>query len=111
MVGTPRPVASRWTVLPKPWVFRTVSLRAPRQPRLYAKRCRVLWWWSRFVGLPDVLCGSQEFGEALQMREQVYGASAYKPVGSTANLAAGTFYVDSVDELHRRSYAQVPPSA
>ena len=43
---------------------------------------------------------------ALQLQEQCYGKAGYVPEGSTDDLLPGTFYLERVDECHRRFYAR-----
>jgi hydroxymethylglutaryl-CoA synthase len=43
---------------------------------------------------------------ALDQREATYGSCGYEPAGPIEALAPGTFYLKSVDELHRRSYGR-----
>lgn len=45
----------------------------------------------------------KEFSEALERRQKI-GASC-RPVASPEIMAPGTFYLEQVDELHRRFYA------
>jgi hydroxymethylglutaryl-CoA synthase len=46
----------------------------------------------------------QEFTKALQLREISHAAGNYKPVGNTAPLFPGTFYLKEIDQLKRRVY-------
>ena len=50
----------------------------------------------------------EQMGAALALREAAYGAAPYAPKGDIGDLRPGTYYLEGVDELHRRSYARVP---
>ena len=50
----------------------------------------------------------EQMGAALALREAAYGAAPYAPKGDIGDLRPGTYYLQGVDELHRRSYARVP---
>jgi len=49
-----------------------------------------------------------EFNAAMDLRAERYGTKGYQPSGSTEALFPGTYYLDAVDALHRRSYARTP---
>ena len=51
---------------------------------------------------------AEEFARIMETRENNHHKAPYTPMGSTDVLFPGTWYLDSVDELHRRSYKQVP---
>lgn len=51
-------------------------------------------------------CDLAALNLALEQREANYGRCDYEPAGSIETLAPGTFYLKSVDELHRRSYGR-----
>jgi hydroxymethylglutaryl-CoA synthase len=36
---------------------------------------------------------------------KAYGNKGFKPVGETASLLPGTYYLEKVDDEHRRAYA------
>lgn len=36
---------------------------------------------------------------------KAYGSESYKPVGDVATLAPGTYYLESIDEVYRRTYS------
>ncbi|XP_067928668.1 hydroxymethylglutaryl-CoA synthase 1-like [Watersipora subatra] len=45
------------------------------------------------------------FSEALKLREETHHLAPYTPVGDTAVLFPGTFYLTSIDDKYRREYA------
>lgn len=45
-----------------------------------------------------------EFTKMMEIREKNNHAAPYEPSGSTEVLFPGTYYLKSVDELHRRTY-------
>lgn len=52
-----------------------------------------------------------EFTAALERREKVYGEADWTPTDSTSDLFPGTYYLDRVDDLYRRSYKRYTPQA
>ena len=48
------------------------------------------------------------FSAAMDLRATRYGKADYQPAGPVADLFPGTFYLQSVDSLHRRTYARKP---
>lgn len=46
----------------------------------------------------------EDFNQIMGVREKNCHAAPYKPVSSVESLFPGTFYLDSVDEAHRRTY-------
>lgn len=50
----------------------------------------------------------EEFTRLMEIREQNNHAAPYVPSGRTDVLFPGTFYLKSVDEMHRRVYERVP---
>lgn len=46
----------------------------------------------------------EDFNQIMGVREKNCHAAPYKPVSSVESLFPGTFYLDSVDEVHRRTY-------
>ena len=51
---------------------------------------------------------AEEFARIMETREHNHHKAPYSPVGPVDVLFPGTWYLDSVDELHRRSYKRVP---
>eukprot|EP00619_Florenciella_sp_RCC1007_P005444 CAMPEP_0205910676 /NCGR_PEP_ID=MMETSP1325-20131115/4604_1 /ASSEMBLY_ACC=CAM_ASM_000708 /TAXON_ID=236786 /ORGANISM="Florenciella sp., Strain RCC1007" /LENGTH=164 /DNA_ID=CAMNT_0053277069 /DNA_START=8 /DNA_END=499 /DNA_ORIENTATION=- len=49
-------------------------------------------------------CTPEEFAEAMGMREQAYDKAPHTPVGPTDHMAAGVYYLEGIDEQHRRTY-------
>ena len=47
-----------------------------------------------------------EFSKTMQLREDTHHAAPYKPTGKVSNLAPGTWYVNTIDEMHRRTYSK-----
>ncbi|KAK2812296.1 hypothetical protein FQN49_008383 [Arthroderma sp. PD_2] len=47
----------------------------------------------------------EEYEEACALRMKAYGSKSYKPTGDVASLAPGTYYLENVDEVYRRTYA------
>lgn len=52
-----------------------------------------------------------DFHETVDERERNYTRFGYAPESSVAHYFPGTYYLDSVDDLHRRTYARVPADA
>uniref|UniRef100_F6ZK24 Hydroxymethylglutaryl-CoA synthase n=1 Tax=Callithrix jacchus TaxID=9483 RepID=F6ZK24_CALJA len=50
----------------------------------------------------------EEFTEIMNQREQFYHKVNFSPPGDTSSLFPGTWYLERVDELHRRTYARRP---
>eukprot|EP01134_Creolimax_fragrantissima_P003079 CFRG3079T1 len=50
----------------------------------------------------------ETFEKILQLREDTHSLAPYKPVTDPSCLWPGTYYIDYIDELHRRTYGQVP---
>ncbi|KAM4806408.1 hydroxymethylglutaryl-CoA synthase, mitochondrial [Urocitellus parryii] len=50
----------------------------------------------------------EEFTETMNQREQFYHKVNFSPPGDTNNLFPGTWYLERVDEMHRRKYARRP---
>ncbi|KKK18086.1 hypothetical protein P175DRAFT_0535551 [Aspergillus ochraceoroseus IBT 24754] len=46
-----------------------------------------------------------EYEEACALRLKAYGSKSYTPVGDVTSLAPGTYYLESIDEVYRRTYA------
>lgn len=46
----------------------------------------------------------EDFNQIMGIREKNCHAAPYKPVSSVESLFPGTFYLDSVDDAHRRTY-------
>jgi len=49
-----------------------------------------------------------DFVATLETREKAVHASPYTPVGATDTMLAGTWYLDSIDDKHRRKYSRLP---
>ncbi|XP_023078581.1 hydroxymethylglutaryl-CoA synthase, mitochondrial isoform X2 [Piliocolobus tephrosceles] len=50
----------------------------------------------------------EEFTEIMNQREQFYHKVNFSPPGDVNSLFPGTWYLERVDELHRRKYARRP---
>ncbi|KAM5162801.1 hydroxymethylglutaryl-CoA synthase, mitochondrial [Callospermophilus lateralis] len=50
----------------------------------------------------------EEFTEIMNQREQFFHKVNFSPPGDTNNLFPGTWYLERVDEMHRRKYARRP---
>lgn len=50
----------------------------------------------------------EEFNSIMETRENNHHKAPYTPQGPLDVLFPGTWYLDKVDELHRRSYKRVP---
>ncbi|XP_065367834.1 hydroxymethylglutaryl-CoA synthase 1 [Calliphora vicina] len=50
----------------------------------------------------------QVFSELMEVREKNNHAAPYTPSGSISALFPGTYYLKSVDEMHRRTYERTP---
>jgi hydroxymethylglutaryl-CoA synthase len=51
-------------------------------------------------------CDLAALNLALDQRQAIYGKCGFEPAGDIQALAPGSFYLKSVDELHRRSYGR-----
>lgn len=51
----------------------------------------------------------EEFTKLMEIREKNNHAAPYEPSGSVESLFPGTFYLKSVDKMHRRIYERVQP--
>ncbi|KAM5201494.1 hydroxymethylglutaryl-CoA synthase, mitochondrial [Hipposideros larvatus] len=51
---------------------------------------------------------AQEFTEVMNQREQFFHKANFTPPGDLNSLYPGTWYLERVDELHRRTYARRP---
>ncbi|KAL8721389.1 MAG: hypothetical protein Q9225_001936, partial [Loekoesia sp. 1 TL-2023] len=47
----------------------------------------------------------EEYDEACALRMKAYGSKSYKAVGDVASLIPGTYYLENIDEVYRRTYA------
>ncbi|PYH95674.1 hydroxymethylglutaryl-CoA synthase [Aspergillus ellipticus CBS 707.79] len=47
----------------------------------------------------------EEYEEAYALRLNAYGGKSYTPVGDVASLVPGTYYLENIDEMYRRTYA------
>ncbi|KAM6530085.1 hypothetical protein FALCPG4_008210 [Fusarium falciforme] len=47
----------------------------------------------------------EDYEKACALRLKAYGNKSYKPLGDVASLAPGTYYLESIDEAYRRTYA------
>ncbi|KAH0510403.1 Hydroxymethylglutaryl-CoA synthase, mitochondrial [Microtus ochrogaster] len=50
----------------------------------------------------------EEFTDIMNQREQFFHKVNFSPPGDTNNLFPGTWYLERVDEMHRRKYARRP---
>nr|BAM38487.2 3-hydroxy-3-methylglutaryl coenzyme A synthase-2 [Nasutitermes takasagoensis] len=50
----------------------------------------------------------EEFAQVMEIREQNHHKAPYAPLASTDVLFPGTWYLDSIDKMHRRTYKRVP---
>ncbi|KAG3281176.1 3-hydroxy-3-methylglutaryl-CoA synthase 2, transcript variant X2 [Ictidomys tridecemlineatus] len=50
----------------------------------------------------------EEFTEIMNQREKFFHKVNFSPPGDTNNLFPGTWYLERVDEMHRRKYARRP---
>ena len=51
-----------------------------------------------------------KFEEIMKLRQETHHKAPYVPQSTTQDMFPGTFYLTSVDDKHRRSYAQVTVS-
>ena len=49
-----------------------------------------------------------QFVETLSLREKAIDSAPFQPQGSVEGMFPGTWYLTSIDEMHRRSYDRVP---
>ena len=49
-----------------------------------------------------------EFERVMKLREDTHHMAPYTPVGDSASLWPGTYYLVDVDDKHRRSYKRIP---
>lgn len=47
-----------------------------------------------------------EFSSVMQHREDTHHLAPFQPKGEAANLISGTYYVEAIDEMYRRTYAK-----
>ena len=47
-----------------------------------------------------------EFSKTMQLREDTHHAAPYKPTGIVSNLVPGTWYINNIDDMHRRTYSK-----
>ncbi|RYP36622.1 hypothetical protein DL767_003326 [Monosporascus sp. MG133] len=47
----------------------------------------------------------EEYEEACILRAKAYGAKSFEPAGEISSLAPGTYYLESIDDAYRRTYA------
>ncbi|KAM0141235.1 hypothetical protein ACHAO1_002014 [Botrytis cinerea] len=47
----------------------------------------------------------EEYEEACALRKNAYGAKDFKPLGDVDSLAPGTYYLENVNDVYRRTYA------
>jgi hydroxymethylglutaryl-CoA synthase len=52
-----------------------------------------------------------EFESTLMVREKAVHASPYSPAGPVDNMFPGTWYLESIDDKHRRQYSRTPAPA
>lgn len=50
----------------------------------------------------------EEFSKMMEIREMNNHKAPYEPVGSIEHLFPGTYYLKSIDEMHRRVYERTP---
>jgi len=46
------------------------------------------------------------FSKTMQLRQDVHHSAPYTPTGKTSELFPGTYYLESVDDMHRRKYSR-----
>ncbi|KAL2877125.1 hypothetical protein SGCOL_007517 [Colletotrichum sp. CLE4] len=51
------------------------------------------------------ICTTGQYEEACSLRLKAYGARGYEPAGSIETMAPGTYYLQNIDDVYRRSYA------
>jgi len=47
-----------------------------------------------------------QFAKTMLVREETHHKAPYVPTGSTDDMLDGTFYLETVDEMHRRKYSR-----
>ncbi|CAL8077853.1 unnamed protein product [Orchesella dallaii] len=47
-----------------------------------------------------------DFAKTMMIREETHHKAPYVPVGSTDDMLDGTYYLESVDDMHRRQYCR-----
>ncbi|KAM0185352.1 hypothetical protein ACHAPC_005212 [Botrytis cinerea] len=47
----------------------------------------------------------EEYEGACALRKNAYGAKDFKPLGDVDSLAPGTYYLENVNDVYRRTYA------
>jgi len=50
----------------------------------------------------------EEFVKTLEHREKAYHTSSYTPCGSKEELFPGTYVLENIDKMYRRSYSRIP---
>lgn len=48
-----------------------------------------------------------EFEQIMKLREETHHKAPYTPTGDTSNMFPGTYYLQNIDEKHRRYYRRV----
>lgn len=51
-----------------------------------------------------------QYTKTLELREQNCHKAPFKPLGSITNMFPGTYYLENIDELYRRTYKRIPNS-
>jgi len=51
------------------------------------------------------------FSKTMELREHVHHRAPYTPVGEPKSLFGGTYYLESIDDMHRRKYVRTQISA
>ena len=64
---------------------------------------------SSLASLPERLLAREavstsDYTAIMSLREQTHHAAPYSPTSSLSTLWPGTYYIDSIDEMHRRTY-------
>ncbi len=49
-----------------------------------------------------------DFESIMKLKEETHHMAPYTPVGDTNGLFPGTYYLEKVDDKHRRTYLRVP---
>jgi hydroxymethylglutaryl-CoA synthase len=47
-----------------------------------------------------------QFADSMLVREGTHHKAPYVPTGSTEDMLDGTYFLDSVDDMHRRKYSR-----
>lgn len=50
----------------------------------------------------------EDFVKTLEHRENAYHSSSYTPCCPIEKLFPGTYYLENIDKMHRRSYLRIP---